>query len=207
LKEIKGWDEQALTEDTELTFRIYAKGYMIKFLPTATTWEQEPERLSTWVRQRTRWSRGNNYILATYGKKIFKTRPNITSVELLNLFYLYYFFIFAILFSDIIFLLSLFGLVHIRVVGPYSILWGLAFLLYALEVLIALSYEREDSASNLFLAILAYFSYTKLWVFVVLKSLFQDYVRKSSRTWDKTERFDIEPENKKKKMSGQNALS
>ena len=193
LTELGGWDEQALTEDSELTFRIYEKGYRIKFLPTATTWEQEPERLSTWIRQRTRWARGNNYIISKNLRTVFKTRPKLTTFELLNLFYLYYFFIFAILFSDILFILSLTGVVHIRVIGPYAELWALAFLLYLLEVLIALAFEREDTFGNFFVACLAYVTYTKLWVWVVLKSLYLDYIRKSSRTWAKTERFNIEP--------------
>jgi cellulose synthase/poly-beta-1,6-N-acetylglucosamine synthase-like glycosyltransferase len=188
LQELGGWDEEALTEDTELTFRIYRRGRQIGFLPAAVTWEQEPETLAVWVRQRTRWARGNNYLLGAHGR-LLGGRPNAATFELLNLFFLYYFFVFAILFSDLIFLLSLAGLVRIRLYGPYFELWLLAFLLYILEVLIALSYEREDTPLNFLVTVLAYFTYTKLWVFVVLKSLYHDLVQKKRRSWDKTERF------------------
>lgn len=187
--EAGGWDEEALTEDAELTFRLYQRGGLVRFLPDAVTWEQEPERLSTWIRQRTRWARGNNYLIARYGRELFRGRLKGTATELLHLFYLYYLFIFAILFSDIVFLLSLTDLFHVRVVGPYGELWLLAFLLYVLEVMIALSFEREDSLRNLLVAVLAYLTYTKLWVFVVLRSLWHDYVRRKERHWDKTERF------------------
>ena len=57
-----------MAEDSELTFRIYAAGCLVKFAPTAVTWEQEPETLGVWVRQRTRWARGNNYLLAKYAR-------------------------------------------------------------------------------------------------------------------------------------------
>jgi cellulose synthase/poly-beta-1,6-N-acetylglucosamine synthase-like glycosyltransferase len=191
LEELGGWDPQALTEDSELTFRIYEKGYLIKFMPNATTWEQEPENLKVWLRQRTRWAQGNNYIIAKYGKKIFKSKPRMTLVELLNMLYLYYFFVFAILFSDILFILSLFGLVHIQVLGPYAELWGLAFLLYVLEILIALSYEKEDTLSSIYYILMAYLTYTKLWIWVVLRGFYQEYIRKGERTWAKTERFEV----------------
>lgn len=189
LEELGGWDEEALTEDTELTFRVYRHGRLIGFLPAAVTWEQEPETLAVWVRQRTRWARGNNYLLGAHGRRLLHGLPNAATFELFNLFFLYYFFVFAILFSDLIFLLALSGLVRIHLYGPYFELWLLAFLLYILEVLIALSYEREDSPVNFLVTVLAYFTYTKLWVFVVLKSLYHDLVQKKRRTWDKTERF------------------
>lgn len=174
INELGGWDLQALTEDSELTFRIYEKGYLIKFLPTATTWEQEPENLKVWIRQSTRWARGNNYIISKYGKKMFTSRSRMTLVELLNMLYLYYFLVLAILFSDILFILSLFGLVHIQVLRPYAELWGLAFLFYMLEVFIAISYEKEDTFSVLYYVLMAYLTYTKLWIVVVLRDFYEE---------------------------------
>jgi len=191
LQEVGGWDENALTEDSELTMRIYEKGLRIKFLPTSTSWEQEPERLGTWIRQRTRWARGNNYLIAKYARRLLRPPIRLTAIEILNLLYLYYFFIFAILFSDLFFILSLLNVVHVRVPGPYAELWGLAFLLFLIEIMIALSFEREDSLVSLGLATLAYLTYTKLWVFVVIKSLFEEYIFKRKKIWMKTERFDV----------------
>jgi len=190
LEEVQGWDEGALTEDAELTLRIYEKGYLIKFLPTAASWEQEPETLRAWVGQRTRWARGNTYLIAKHGRRLLRFPLKLMSIEILNLLYLYYFFMFAILFSDILFILSLFHIVHIRVPGPYAQLWGLAFLLFLMEILIALSFEDEDSFSSLGLAVVAYLIYTKLWVYVVIKSLLEEYVFKYNKTWVKTERYE-----------------
>lgn len=61
LEELGGWDEKALSEDTELSIRVYNLGYYIRFFPSAITWEQEPENLKVWWKQRTRWARGNLY--------------------------------------------------------------------------------------------------------------------------------------------------
>ena len=160
-------------------------------MPTSVSWEQEPEKLSTWIRQRVRWARGNSYIISKYSRRIFKTRPSASTLEILNLFFLYYFFIFAILFSDILFFLALFKVVQIRVLGPYLELWILAFLLFVFELLIALSLEKEDDRGSILVILLAYLTYTKLWIFVVLKSIYQEFIQNREHVWDKTERFDI----------------
>src|SRR6266850_233530 len=62
LETLKGWDEDAITEDSELSIRIYMEGFRIKFIPYSVTYEQEPESWSAWIKQRTRWVRGNNYV-------------------------------------------------------------------------------------------------------------------------------------------------
>lgn len=191
LDRIGGWDEGALTEDTELTFRIYSEKLLVGFLPTAVSWEQEPEKLKTWVRQRTRWARGNNYIIAKHGHRLFQRPVSFFYVELFNLLFLYYLFLFAILFSDVLFILSALNIVNIRVLGPYSELWALAFLLFVLEIILALSLEREDSLKNMALAVLTYLTYTKLWVFIVLRGFYQDIISREDKVWVKTERFDI----------------
>ena len=38
IEAIGGWDDKALAEDTEISFRIYMMGYKIKFQPKAVTW-------------------------------------------------------------------------------------------------------------------------------------------------------------------------
>jgi len=189
LESLGGWDEEALTEDTELTLRLYEHGWRVRFLPEATTWEQEPEKWGTWIRQRTRWARGNNDLIRRQMKRLFKTKLSLTSIEMANLFYLYYLFVFAIIVSDLFFLLSLLGILSLRLPGPYLELWVLAIALFILEILLALALEKEDSLANLGLAWLAYLTYTKLWALVVLRSFFEDFVRRRERVWVKTERF------------------
>jgi cellulose synthase/poly-beta-1,6-N-acetylglucosamine synthase-like glycosyltransferase len=192
LVEAGGWDEEALTEDSELTFRLYQKKLIIQFLPTAVTWEQEPEGLRAWVRQRTRWARGNNYIIAKHGRRLLRSKPSVMAVEILNFLYLYYFFIFAIILSDVLFVLSAFKAVHLRVMGPYRELWALAFLLFILEILVALSFEGEDSLLSLAVAVLAYLAYTKLWAFVVLRGFYEESIAGKKRVWVKTERVEVD---------------
>jgi len=189
LEEVGGWDEQALTEDAEMSIRIYKAGYLIKFVPYAIAWEQEPETLRVWFKQRTRWARGNNYVLEKYFTGVFKIRPRVIGVELFYSMAVYYIFFVAILLSDFLFITSLLGLTSIQVPGPYVEVWFFAYVLFVLEIVIALSREKEDSLLNILLITLSYFTYCQLWIFVVLKGVWDDFVLKREHIWDKTQRF------------------
>jgi cellulose synthase/poly-beta-1,6-N-acetylglucosamine synthase-like glycosyltransferase len=189
IDEVGGWDPEALTEDAELSIRIYETGRRIRFVPNAVTWEQEPERLGVWFRQRRRWARGHNYVLAKHLRRLLHLRPKRVALELLYTLATYYVVFAAILVSDILFVLGGLGLVSIRALGPYSEIWLLAFALFLLEVTIALSRERgEDSLVNLLLVVAGYFTYCQLWIPVVACAFADDVLRRR-RVWVKTERF------------------
>lgn len=192
LEALGGWDEQALTEDAELSIQIYELGYSIKYVPYAVTWEQEPERLSTWFRQRSRWVRGNNYVLMKHARRLLRIRPRRLGLELLYTMSLYYIFFAAIVLSDILFLLGVVGLIKIDLPGPYNEVWLLAFALFCSEVTLALSREEgEDSLANILLVGLSYFTYCQLWIPVVCKGFYDDFVTRKARIWAKTERFEV----------------
>jgi len=191
LEELDGWDEQALTEDAEMSIRIYQAGYLIKFIPYAVTWEQEPETLRVWFKQRVRWARGNNYVLEKYFTQVFKIKPRAVGLELFYAMAVYYVFFMAILLSDLLFLVALAGLISIPVPGPYSEVWLFAYLLFILELVIALTREKEDSPLNIVLIALAYFTYCQLWIAVVLKGVYDDFILKREHVWVKTQRFRI----------------
>lgn len=206
LDKLGGWDEEAITEDSELSIRIYMEGYRIKYVPYAITYEQEPETWSSWIKQRTRWVRGNNYVATKFVKQIPVFRNKILAVELLYLLSLYYVFLVAIVSSDILFLLGVFNVVFITLPGPYTAVWILAIFLFLLEVLLALSYDHEDTLSNFFLTFLMYFTYCQFWIYIVGKAIYLDAIKKEKRTWVKTIRFDVEPEPPKlmSEMHGEN---
>ncbi len=189
LEQAGGWDPDALTEDAELSIRIYETGRRIEFVPAAVTWEQEPERLGIWFRQRRRWARGHNYVLAKHLRRLLHLRPRIVALELLYTLAIYYVVFAAIAISDVLFVLAALGLVSIRALGPYSEIWLLAFSLFVLEVTIALSREPgEDSLVNLLLVVAGYFTYCQLWI-PVIAFAFLDDVFGRRRVWVKTERF------------------
>ncbi len=196
LDTLGGWDENSITEDTELSMRIYQhKGVnKIKFFPLAITWEQEPETLSVWFKQRTRWVKGNIQVISKlFSKNIFSYNSAII-LDLIYYFSLYFLFISAIIVSDSILILQLFGFAKVTLSGYYIALWILAFILFLLEMMLAIGLEKgENNYKNLLLLSLMYFTYSQLWIVLVLKSSFSLLRERISGDlsvyWYKTERF------------------
>jgi cellulose synthase/poly-beta-1,6-N-acetylglucosamine synthase-like glycosyltransferase len=193
IRTLQGWDEEALTEDSELSIRIYQEGYKIKYVPYAVTYEQEPQEWKVWIKQRMRWVRGNNYVVGKFFRHIPSFKSKRLAFDLLYTLALYYVFFVAIVISDLLFVVSAAKLVSIALPGPYTIVWIMAFFLFIAEMVLTLSYDREDTVKNIGLIILMYFTYCQLWVYVVVKALWSDYVTKEKRTWVKTIRFDAAP--------------
>jgi cellulose synthase/poly-beta-1,6-N-acetylglucosamine synthase-like glycosyltransferase len=197
IHELNGWDEEALTEDSELSIRIYELGYKIKFIPYAITYEQEPEKIKVWIKQRIRWVRGNNYVISKFFKRIRYMKNKKMRFDLLYTLSLYYVFFFAIVISDLLFFISLFGLISIPLPGPYTYVWIMAIVLFVFEIMLAISFDKEDTKSNLFLIILMYFTYCQMWIYVMLRAFYIENIKKEEHTWDKTIRFDRKPNLKK----------
>jgi cellulose synthase/poly-beta-1,6-N-acetylglucosamine synthase-like glycosyltransferase len=190
---LDGWDEEALTEDSELSIRIYEKGYKIKFIPYAVTYEQEPQEWKVWLKQRMRWVRGNNYVISKFFKEIPKFRSKRLAFDILYTLSLYYVFFAAILISDVLFVVGGLGLVSISLPGPYTAVWVFAFFLYVIELFLAISYDSEDSLKSIGLILIMYFTYCQFWIYVVIRAVYVEYIKKEKRVWDKTVRFDVEP--------------
>ena len=57
LEQVGGWDPYNVTEDADLGIRLARLGYDVRVIPS-TTWEEAPESLRVWIRQRTRWLKG-----------------------------------------------------------------------------------------------------------------------------------------------------
>jgi cellulose synthase/poly-beta-1,6-N-acetylglucosamine synthase-like glycosyltransferase len=191
IKKLGGWDEEALTEDSELSIRIYEEGYKIKYIPYAITYEQEPQQWGIWIKQRMRWVRGNNYVVKKFWKEIPRFKSKRMAFDLLYTLSLYYIFFVAVVFSDLLFLVSLFQLVAISLPGPYTFVWVTSLILFLFELFLSISYDGEDTLTNLAIIILMYFTYSQLWIYVVIKSVYQDFIKKEKRIWDKTVRFDV----------------
>jgi cellulose synthase/poly-beta-1,6-N-acetylglucosamine synthase-like glycosyltransferase len=193
VEELGGWDIHAIAEDTEISFRLYKLGYKITFMPLSVTFEQEPETLKVWFKQRTRWSKGNVYVLIKYLGKIFSDTPKRVVFDIFYYFSIYFLFLSAVIVSDILFILSIILGIRIHIAGNFLILWVLAFLLFILEVNITLTMEKgESNLKNFILIPLMYFTYCQMWMIVAIKGMYlfiKDKIFKLETKWYKTERF------------------
>lgn len=205
IDQMGGWDTKALSEDTEISFRLYRMGYYIKFMPLAVTWEQEPQKLKQWFKQRTRWAKGNLYVLLKNFKYAFDKEAGPMRLDVFYYGLVYVLMLTSLICSDTIFILGILGLCHVTLGGFSSLLWGMAILLFVLNVLITLAVEKNEfSFESAMLILLMLFTYSKMWVAVVINAVYlsvQDKIFQKEVVWDKTERFE-ETSSKSKRKKG-----
>ena len=192
LEEIKGWDDNALAEDAEITLNITAKGYLIPVEPRSTTWEQEPETLKVWWKQRTRWMMGNLYLIdKTLQNKHYRTGKNL--INAMQLLSIYYAFIALVLLSDIWFVMGLIGFFSVGAGIPLITLWFESYWIYVTQIIAGAFLEKEVSVSNVLAAMLMYFTYAQLWLLILINAQIKIKASlrqgKESIQWEKTARF------------------
>ncbi|WP_068615322.1 glycosyltransferase family 2 protein [Paenibacillus tuaregi] len=193
IEEIGGWDVKAIAEDTEISFRIYMMGYRIKFQPKSVTWEQEPQTLKVWFKQRTRWAKGNIYVIVKNVPLLFNRSAKRIHFDLLYFLSIYFLLLTSLIVSDALLILYALGLVHTTIAGLSSFLWLLAIILFVSGTFITLITEKgEMRLSNLWIIMLMYISYCQLWMVVVAYGMYnyiKDLLFKREVKWYKTERY------------------
>jgi cellulose synthase/poly-beta-1,6-N-acetylglucosamine synthase-like glycosyltransferase len=193
IEQLGGWDVKALTEDTELSIRLYEEGYRIRFYPLAVTWEQEPETWRVWLKQRTRWARGNQYVIMKNLPRIFRRSQGRIVFDLVYFFFTYFVFLVGVVLSHLLMFLNVLGIVEITLPGPFLLIWLLAYLLYVVEIMVTLAIEKTElTVKNVLILSLMYITYSQLWLYLIFRSNWLQIrarIRRDELKWDKTERF------------------
>ncbi|NGP46434.1 glycosyltransferase family 2 protein [Bacillaceae bacterium SIJ1] len=191
IDELGGYDPYALAEDAELTMRIYAKGLVLPIVAESKTWEQEPEKVKTLVKQRTRWLQGNLYLL----EKTFRSKAfwkNKTLLHTLHHLSVYLCFVILLAISHIFFVLGLFGLSTEFINSPLILFWYMSYIVFTIQHASAMVLDRTVNAQNSFTAIIMYFTYAQVFLILLVRSiiLYVKARRKGKHVeWDKTVRF------------------
>lgn len=193
IEEIGGWDIKALSEDTEISFRLYRMGYYIKQMPLAVTWEQEPHLLNVWFKQRTRWAKGNIYVLVKNFRYALDPTAGAMRLDVVYYGLVYILMLSSLIISDVIFFLSVMGFIHITLGGFSTLLWGMAILVFVVNIMLTLVTEKNEfNIQSMLLVLLMLFTYAKMWVLVVGKAVISsilDQVMDKEVVWDKTVRY------------------
>lgn len=193
IEAIGGWDTKAVAEDTEISFRIYLMGYRIKLQPRAVTWEQEPQTLRIWFKQRKRWVKGNIYVIVKNTPLLFKWSARRIHFDLLYFLSIYFLLLSSLVTSDILLILNALGFVHTTIASLSLFLWLLAIVLFIIGTYVTIITEKgELRLSNLWIIMLMYISYCQLWMVVAVCGLYaylKDIIFKRESKWYKTERY------------------
>jgi cellulose synthase/poly-beta-1,6-N-acetylglucosamine synthase-like glycosyltransferase len=88
-----GWDPNILTEDTDLTFRIYLEGYKVRYLNEADSFEEAVENWHSYWKQRSRWAKGHmqcafRHVWPVIKSKNMSLREKVDGVLLLNIYFI-----------------------------------------------------------------------------------------------------------------------
>lgn len=71
VEESGGFNPSVLAEDTELTYRLYTRGWKMIYANSAECYEEAPEDWRVRGRQVRRWSRGHNNVMFRYFFRVF----------------------------------------------------------------------------------------------------------------------------------------
>ncbi len=207
IREIGGWDEEAITEDTAISFEILTRGQLIALAPQAEAYQQEPEKLSVYMKQRERWSKGNYHVILDNAHHLFNSSSWRIKLHVLYYAASYFWFMIAIIISDIIFIanivyqvMALFGA---SFVSPFvfggdiyvylMIAWALMYYIYVLQINLALAADiGQSTVGNFVVAVVSYFTYSQLFLIISVRafySLVVDKIIGRKTKWYKTQRF------------------
>ncbi|MCP3033069.1 glycosyltransferase [Halobacillus sp. A1] len=191
IEELGGYDPYAIAEDAELTLRITRQGLFLPIVPHSVTWEQEPETMNVYIRQRTRWLQGNLYIveqtLTVPG--YFKGKMMVHSIHQLMVYVIFWFFL---VLSYAWFVLGLFDVLFISYTLPLLFVWYVSYLVYTTQLMSAQAAERSFNSKNIFVSFIMYFTYAQLFSYLFVRSLIFYLKAKKNKqviSWDKTSRF------------------
>lgn len=191
IEELGGYDPYAIAEDAELTLRITQKGYYLPIVPDSITWEQEPETLSVYIKQRTRWLQGNLYIVDKTMTEpgYFRGKLLVHSVHQLMVYVVFWLFLIV---SYVWFVLGLLDIFYINYSYPLLFIWYLSYNVYTAQLFAAQATQRTFSPINVFISVIMYFTYAQLFSYLFVRSLIRYVKAKKDKQvigWDKTARF------------------
>jgi cellulose synthase/poly-beta-1,6-N-acetylglucosamine synthase-like glycosyltransferase len=81
LGEIGGWNDNTLTEDTDLTYRLLLHGWKTAYQNRAECYEEVPETWPVRIKQIMRWAKGHNQAMVTYTLRLLFGRHKATLRE------------------------------------------------------------------------------------------------------------------------------
>lgn len=211
VQEIGGWRNGALTEDTDISFKIMQSGKLIALAYNSEAFQQEPERLHDYYFQRLRWAKGNYQVVIHNFRHLFDHSNWRVKLETFYYSCTFFWFNAAIVLSDIIFLANVgfiiarffnpslvipftFGESNILIMQVLLLNWLLMIILYTLQISIAMATQfGQATTRQIWLALASYFTYSQLFIVVSIHAVTSVYLDallgRNGNVWVKTKRF------------------
>ncbi len=181
LKKIGGWDPYNVTEDADIGYRLFKKGYKVAMIDSDTL-EESPNTIQAWLKQRVRWIKGHlqTYIVHLRTHKHFKTNAGKRGVLAFHLF---------IFFPILSYLTNILLLPSLLVLNHGFLMTIISLLNYAFHLIVSWIFAcvtlRNSTQTILKKSLLWYGFYTILHSIASLGALYQLITR--PYYWNKTE--------------------
>jgi cellulose synthase/poly-beta-1,6-N-acetylglucosamine synthase-like glycosyltransferase len=193
-----GFDTKVLAEDTELTYRLYTKGWTVVYDNSAECYEESPETWPVRGKQIRRWSRGHNEVLFKHFFRVLFS-DHLTFLQRLDgmLLLLVYAVPFLLGLANLD-CLALFFLGEMNILSGWFVLlfigiynaWGNFAPFYEIAAGAMLDGMKKEI---LLMPLLCFSFYFYMWqISLGFFDAVADAVSRRSVTWAKTERFDKE---------------
>jgi cellulose synthase/poly-beta-1,6-N-acetylglucosamine synthase-like glycosyltransferase len=195
LREIGGWNDNTLTEDTDLTYRLLLHGWQTIYQNRAECYEEVPETWQVRVKQIMRWAKGHNQAMVTYavrllfGKHRATLRERLDGVLLLGVYImgpvtlLGWILALAVFYRGIA---QLHGIVALLSITAYAAIGNLAAFF---EIAAAVRLDGHDRRIRLLPFLILGFTVSIFSVTRAALSQVSDAITGAEFHWDKTERF------------------
>ena len=137
LVDLGGWNENSVTEDTDLTVRVMLSGFRVTYDIKAVDTEEAVETLHQFWRQRYRWARGHQQVCRDYRRAVLCSRRLSRRDRVELLMFLFVFHVPVVSALGLVLLVA--WLVHplaavTSIQAPLFVLWTLLFLGPLLEL-------------------------------------------------------------------------
>lgn len=195
VQETGGFDTRVLAEDTELTYRLFTRGYKVIYANDAECYEESPETWKVRGRQVRRWSRGHNtamirYFFPVLFSKHMSIREKVDGIFLLFIYMIPFILLLAIIDSVILFFLgemnifvSWWALLFVTAYNSY----GNFAPFYEIATALMIDGRRNDL---LMLPLMTFSFYFYLWnISLGFIDAIIDLLTFRTVSWAKTERF------------------
>lgn len=202
LRAIGGWRDDALAEDTDLTYRLLLSGWKTTYENRSECYEEVPETWPMRVRQIMRWTKGHNQAAFRYAGKLLVSnkvglREKIDGLLLLGVFGMSPILLFGWILAVLLFyfnatswlngVLALFALMSYSALGNFAAFFEIGAAVYL-----------DGSRQRIRLIPLNYFGFLISLLAISAATFNQvvfDWLLKRDMVWDKTARF-RKPEDK-----------
>jgi len=82
IESIDGWDSKSLSEDLEMSVRLFHSGHRIRYAPDVWSYQENPSKVTELTSQRLRWFRGGMEVGIKYGKFVSRADAKTADIEL-----------------------------------------------------------------------------------------------------------------------------